>query len=176
MKLNFNWSGQFVFSRHRVNYHLLLAVPHYPDFLPFADSSVCASLTALDVFCCLCENPSVCYSLLAVGPNVPSAPVRRISSQHLEIQMFIFLSINDPQQETEWEQFQKISPTVDIPPHAKCPVYCRDKFVVAFLGVRKQLCCQANFFTNDWTFLGILFWPVHKQNLKWQNKTLDIWH
>lgn len=97
MELNSKWTGQFVFSQHRVNYHLMLAVSHYPDFLPFADSSVCASLTALDVFCCLCENPSVCYSLLAVGPNVPSAPVRRISSQHLEIQMFIFLFINDPQ-------------------------------------------------------------------------------
>lgn len=95
--LNSKRSGQFVFSQNKVNYHLLLAVPHYPDFLPFAaSSSVCASFTALDVFCCLCENPSVCYSLLAVGPNVPSAPVRRISSQHLEIQMFIFFPINDP--------------------------------------------------------------------------------
>ncbi len=95
-------------SQHKVNYHLLLAVPHYPHFLPFAESSsVCASLTALDVFCCLCENPSVCYSLLAVGPNVPSAPVRRISSQHLEIQMFIFFSINDLRWETEWAELQK---------------------------------------------------------------------
>lgn len=106
--LNSKRSGQFVFSQNKVNYHLLLAVPHYPDFLPFADSSsVCASLTALDVFCCLCGNPSVCYSLLAVGPNVPSAPVRRISSQLLEIQMFIFFSINDPRWETEWADLQK---------------------------------------------------------------------
>lgn len=111
----------------------MLAVPHYPDFLPFADSSVCASLTALDVFCCLCENPSVCYSLLAVGPNVPSAPVRRISSQHLEIQMFIFLFINDPQWETESAELQKTSPTIDRSHSSSC------QMPSVFQG---QICCK----------------------------------
>ncbi len=156
-ELNSKQSGQLS-SQHKVNYHLLQAVPHYPDFLPFADSSsVCASLTALDVFCCLCKNPSVCYSLLAVGPNVPSAPVRRISSQHLEIQMFIFFSINDLRWETEWAELQKerkkekniFSPTVDRSHSSSCQMsnvaYCRDTFVAEFLGLWQGLCCQASF-------------------------------
>jgi len=113
VELNSKWSRQFVFSQHRVNYHLLLAVSHYPGFFPLL-ILLCVPAWLLLMFSVVCvKNPSVCYSLLAVGPNVPSAPVRRISSQHLEIQMFIFLFIIVPQWEKKWAELQKTSPTVD---------------------------------------------------------------